>query len=71
MPKGGKRTPQGGRPLGSTKPVRENIIDLALPFVIEKGLNTKDEIGFFLMDREPFILAGKPPSWIKYEPRCF
>jgi hypothetical protein len=48
--------------------VGENIIDFALAGTIEKGLKTKDEIGYFLVDREPIILAGKPPTWAKYTP---
>ncbi len=42
------------------------IIDFALPGVIEKGLSTSDELGPFLIDREPCILAGVPLSWMKY-----
>lgn len=42
------------------------IIDVALPGVITKGLTSKDEHGYFLVGREPFILAGAPPNWLKY-----
>lgn len=44
------------------------IIDFALAGTIEKGLKTKDSIGYFLIDREPIILAGTPPPWIRYTP---
>jgi len=43
-----------------------NIIDFALPGVIEKGLNTRDHIGPMITGRKPAILAGKPPIWLKY-----
>lgn len=46
--------------------INKNIIDLALPGTIEKGLKTRDDIGFFLIGREPIILAGLPPVWAKY-----
>jgi hypothetical protein len=42
------------------------ILDFALPGVIEKGLNTVDDIGPFLIGREPFILVGKPLNWLHY-----
>ena len=43
------------------------IIDFALAGTIEKGLITKDDIGYFLIDREPIVLAGKCPSWLHYK----
>jgi hypothetical protein len=43
-------------------------IDIALPGLILKGLNTADEQGPFLEGREPFILAGVAPWWVKYKP---
>ena len=46
--------------------IDNNILDLGLPGTIEKGLSTKDDIGYFLSNREPVILAGKPASWMKY-----
>jgi len=47
--------------------LKENIIDITLPFLIEKGLNTKDEYGSFITGRKPFILAGIAPKWVKYK----
>ncbi len=44
-----------------------NIIDLALPGVIEKGLITKDDVGYYLVKRKPVILAGTEPNWISYK----
>ena len=46
----------------------EDIIDCSLPGVIEKGLNTFDDKGSFLIDIEPFIFAGPKDmlDWIKY-----
>lgn len=44
-----------------------NIIDFALPGTIEKGLITKDEVGPFLVNREPVILAGTPANWMHYK----
>jgi hypothetical protein len=46
-------------------PDRE-IIDMALPGTIESGLATRDRIGYYLVGREPCILAGKPPEWLHY-----
>ncbi len=46
----------------------ENVIDFALPGVIEKGLITADEYGPYLVGLNPFILAGKVPSNLYYEP---
>jgi hypothetical protein len=43
------------------------IIDFALPGLIEKGLNSSDEIGPYIVDRDPIILAGKRPDWIFYK----
>jgi hypothetical protein len=31
------------------------------------GLKLKDEKGFLLYGRSPFILAGRPPHWIRYD----
>ena len=44
------------------------ILDVALPGVIEKGLITSDDIGPYLINREPVILCGYPPSWCQYVP---
>ena len=44
------------------------ILDVALPGVIEKGLNTSDDIGPYLINREPVVLAGIPPDWCQYIP---
>lgn len=46
-----------------------NIIDISLPGVIEKGMNTIDAMGALIEDRSPFILAGKPLDWTDYEPK--
>jgi hypothetical protein len=43
-----------------------NILDFALPGVIEKGLNTSDEHGPFLTGVEPFILVGLPTANLFY-----
>jgi hypothetical protein len=54
-----------------SRPVKgkpHQIMDLGLPGVIDKGLNTSDEVGPFLVDREPSILIGAPPEWCKYVP---
>jgi len=45
------------------------LIDVALPGVVEKGLRTSDDVGPYLVQREPVILAGKPPDWLLYEGR--
>ena len=45
----------------------DNIIDFALAGTIEKGLMTKDNIGPFLINREPIILAGIAPPWLHYK----
>ncbi len=42
------------------------IIDFALAGTIEKGLATKDEVGPFLINRKPIILAGVRPPWAHY-----
>jgi len=42
-------------------------IDIGLPGLILKGLNTADEEGPFLEGRDPFILAGMAPWWVKYK----
>ena len=47
--------------------IGKDIIDIALPGVIEKGKNTSDEIGPFLIGRSPIILAGRPTSWMEYK----
>ena len=44
------------------------IIDFALPGIIEKGINTHDEMGPFLKGREPQILAGIAFDWVEYKP---
>jgi hypothetical protein len=41
------------------------IIDCSLPGVIEKGLNTSDEKGPFLVNMNPFIFAG-PKNMLPY-----
>jgi len=46
------------------------IVDISLPGVIEKGLKTKDHIGYLIEGREPFILNGRPLEWTAYEPRA-
>jgi hypothetical protein len=44
----------------------DNIIDLALPGVIEMGCILKDKYGPYL-DRKPIVLAGEEiPNWIEY-----
>ena len=43
------------------------IIDIALPGVILKGNKVIDSQGPILYGREPSILAGYPPFWIKYK----
>lgn len=44
------------------------IVDVALPGVIEKGLSTFDDVGPMLVGRKPIILAGLPPEWLIYKP---
>jgi hypothetical protein len=41
-------------------------IDIGLPGLITTGLQTSDEVGPFLVDREPMILAGIAPAWAQY-----
>jgi len=48
--------------------LNNDIVDVALPGVIEKGLNTSDHIGPMIINREPAILAGRPPDWLQYKP---
>jgi hypothetical protein len=43
------------------------ILDLALPGAIQRGLSLRDELGSFLEGRKPVILAGHPPAWLKYK----
>ena len=45
------------------------IIDFALPGLILRGMKEKDDIGPFLVGRDPVILAGLCPDWIKYRPK--
>ena len=45
----------------------KEIIDFALPGAILRGMELRDSIGPFVQGREPSILAGKCPDWIKYE----
>lgn len=47
--------------------INNKIIDFALAGTIEKGLSTRDDVGYFLKDRKPIILAGTPPPWAKYK----
>ena len=44
----------------------KGVIDIALPGVIEMGLNFSDENGPFLTNREPIVLAGIPANWMQY-----
>lgn len=44
------------------------IIDIALPGLIKKGIETSDEQGPFLVGRKPIILAGRPLRWMEYRP---
>jgi hypothetical protein len=50
----------------SIEPVE--VIDLALPGVIQKGLVACDHVGPALVGREPVILAGTIPKWLMYVP---
>lgn len=43
------------------------ILDVGLPGVIDKGLTSGDSVGPFLVNREPFILAGRPLDWTRYD----
>jgi hypothetical protein len=47
---------------------KPRLMDMALAGVIDKGLNTSDEVGPCLLDREPSILVGYPPDWCQYIP---
>ncbi len=47
--------------------VGDGIVDFALPGLIEKGLNTSDEIGPYIVEREPTILAGVRLNWMYYK----
>ena len=44
-------------------------VDLALPGVVEMGLNSSDSVGPIVKNREPVILCGTPESWLSYRPR--
>jgi hypothetical protein len=44
------------------------LFDFGLAGVIDKGLNTSDDQGPYLVDREPAILKGVPPEWCRYVP---
>lgn len=44
-----------------------NVIDVALPGTIEKGMVERDEVGPFLVGRSPIVLAGIPPEWAEYK----
>lgn len=46
---------------------RDTIIDFSLPEIIQTGLTERDDVGYFLIGRKPFILAGKAPYWIQYK----
>lgn len=41
-------------------------IDFAIAGTIEKGLMMRDEIGYFLKDRTPVVVAGIPAPWMHY-----
>ena len=43
------------------------IVDVGLPGVIEKGLTAGDDVGPYLVDRKPFVLAGWPLGWVTYK----
>lgn len=45
-----------------------HILDIALPGVIEKGLNIYDDISPALVGREPLILNDIPQRWMEYTP---
>jgi hypothetical protein len=45
----------------------KDLIDLALPGVIIRGMNTYDNIGPILTGRNPVVLVGTCPDWIIYE----
>jgi len=48
-------------------PYYKGIVDFALPGVIEKGLNSSDAVGPYLINRTPVILIGAPPTWMQYK----
>lgn len=45
------------------------IIDIALPGVISKGLKTVDNIGPVIEGRDLLVMAGSPLSWTSYTPK--
>lgn len=53
----------------SESQVKLIVFDAALPGVIQKGLQTSDEIGPSLIGRLPVVLAGMPREWMRYNPR--
>lgn len=50
---------------------RDGIVDIALPGVIQSGLELSDEHGPFLSGRSPIVLAGKPADWMFYKPEQY
>jgi len=42
------------------------IVDLALPGLVLRGSRLSDEIGPFLVGRDPVLLAGVPEAWMQY-----
>lgn len=46
------------------------IIDYAMPGVILRGLQERDEVGPFLVGREPVIIIDECPDWIIYRKIC-
>lgn len=52
----------------STQAFRQ-IVDIALPGLIDKGLRTRDNQGFFIVGRPRVVLAGAPPCWVRYTAR--
>jgi hypothetical protein len=46
---------------------KDGIVDIALPGVIQSGLELSDEHGPFLSGRSPVVLAGKPADWMFYK----
>lgn len=47
-----------------------SVIDFALPGVILRGLQEGDEIGPFLVGREPIIIIDNCPDWVIYKKVC-
>ncbi len=45
---------------------RGEIFDAALYGLILKGTETYDHVGPALIGREPVVLAGLPPKWMRY-----